>query len=91
MSVLWTALAVAVAEAEVEVEKLADEEQAPMGEKVADAALWEVVEAWLLGRIGLNLANLTKQTRTRTRTGPGPEAVPEAYPITNPNSNPNLT
>ena len=47
MSVLWTALAVAVAEAEVEVEKLADEEQAPMGEKVADAALWEVVETWL--------------------------------------------
>ena len=47
MSVLEAALAVAVAEAEVEGEKLADEDEAPMGEKVADVAAWEVVEAWL--------------------------------------------
>ena len=46
-SVLEAAVAVAVAEAEVAGEKLADEEQAPMGEKVADVAVWEVVEAWL--------------------------------------------
>ena len=46
MSVLEAALAVAVAEAGVEGGKLADED-APMGEKVADVAAWEVVEAWL--------------------------------------------
>ena len=47
MSVLEAALAVAVVEAEVEGGKLADEDEAPMGEKVADVAAWEVVEAWL--------------------------------------------
>ena len=47
MSVLEAALALAVVKAEVEGGKLADEDAAPMGEKVADVAAWEVVEAWL--------------------------------------------
>ena len=44
---LEAAVAVAVAEAELAGEKLADEEAAPIGEKVADVAVREVVEAWL--------------------------------------------
>jgi hypothetical protein len=39
--------AVVGAEAEVEGGKRADEDAAPMGEKVSDAAAWAVAEAWL--------------------------------------------